>query len=159
MVGVPNVLMGILGSTVTMGLALASGSQIGPQFQEVNQTTRAAMAMSSVRQTGQAVIMATTLDGGVEPGLDGTMSLIRRGLLNTTPRNPTSDQPAGVPVVTMGRDGTRFVAMPLVADDGTLCEAVVKQSTSSRILDHLDASAPTSGCARLDGKPVAFVRV
>lgn len=159
MSGVPNVLMGILGSTVTMGLALAGGSQIGPQFRKVDETTRAAMAISAVRQTGQAVIMATALDGGVRPGIDGTMSLVRSGYLNGTPRNPTSDQPAGSPVVTMGRDGTRFVAMPLVADDGTLCDAVVKQSTSSRILDDLDSSAPTSGCARIDGRPLAFVRV
>lgn len=159
MVGVPNVLMGIMGAAVTMGLALAGGSQIGPQFRQVDEVTRAAMVITAVRQTGQAAVMASTLDGGVKQGIEGTRALVSSGWLSSTPTNPTSDQPAGAPVVRLGEDGTRFVAMPLVADDGRLCAAVAKQSGDTPVVDRLDASAPVSGCARIGGSPTAFVRI
>lgn len=160
MAGVANVLTGIMGAAMSIGLTLAGGSHLAPRFAEAEQTAKAAMVITAVRQTGQAVAMASTLDGGVKPGLEGTRSLISSGWLLSAPTNPTSDQPAASPVLSIGTDGTRFVTMPLIADDGTLCRAVAKQSGTTGTVDRVDAEAPLSGCAFDDrGRPMAFMKV
>ena len=160
MAGVANVLTGIMGAAMTMGLALAGGSHLAPRFAEAEQTAKAAMVITAVRQTGHAVTMASALDGGVKTGLEGTRSLISSGWLLSAPTNPTSDQPAASPVLSIGRDGTRFVTMPLIADDGTLCRAVAQQSGAPGTVHGVDADAPLSGCAVDDqGRPMAFMKV
>lgn len=160
MSGVANVLMGIMGGAMSIGLTLAGGSHLAPRFAEAERTAKAAMVITAVKQTGHAVSMASALDGGVGTGLAGTRSLISSGWLVAAPTNPTSDQPAGSPVLTIAADGTRYVRMPLIADDGTLCEAVAKQSGTVAAVRSVDAAAPVSGCAYdEDGRPLAFMKV
>lgn len=154
-----NVLTGIMGATMTIGLAAAGGSQMAPRYEEAKVTSRAAMAISAVRQTGQAVVMARAVDGSVPNGLEGVKSLVSSGWLNAVPENPTDDQPSGAPVP-ISHEGSSWVEMRLAGNVG-VCDEIARQSGMGREAPEVASldSDVREGCVMTRSGPVAFVRV
>lgn len=159
MSGVTNVVVGALGGVMAIGLSLAGGSHMGPQWREASETAKAAMTLSAVQQTGQAAVMAAMEGEGPSVGLPGLRRLIEAGWLSGVPRNPTSDQPSASPVPIVASDGRRYVSMDLIGDDGSLCAAVARQAGLGAPVSDVGADGAHAGCARTSRGSVAFVRM
>jgi hypothetical protein len=82
-----NVLIGIIGVILFIGLALAGALFLGPRFQESTQNSQAASIMSSLKQATDAAELRM-LDLGVQytPATDASF-LTTGGYLKTVPTN------------------------------------------------------------------------
>lgn len=158
MSGVANVLMGIIGATVTMGVASVGTSSLSPRYEDAQTTARAVMALSAVKQTNAAVIMARTVDGGVEPGLAGVQKMVADGWLSRIPDNPTSFEPSAAAMVAPAADGSRYIQMRLVGDNGSLCDEIARQVGMEAAPIAEVAPRTGAGCVRTSSGSIAYSR-
>ena len=83
-----NVLIGIIGVILFIGLALAGALFLGPRFQESTQNSQAASVMSSLRQASDAAELRM-LDLGVSTTPSTHVSFLTNGgYLKAAPSNP-----------------------------------------------------------------------
>ena len=90
-----NVLIGIIGVILFIGLALAGALFLGPRFQEATNNSRASAIASAMKQVADATTMYET-DNGVQ--LKATADnmyapFLTPGYLKSMPTNPHSGQP------------------------------------------------------------------
>jgi type II secretory pathway pseudopilin PulG len=154
-----NVLIGIIGVILFIGLALAGALFLGPRFQESANTSKASAISSSIAQVAQAVEMYR-LQEGSEAAPSTTLAAIVPGYLKTMPSTggigtanwyalDDDGDPAGKP---------RWILLSVV-DDGTgraksACAAVAKNAgtaTSAGLAPVLQKPAGTFGCYQYDG--------
>ena len=147
-----NVLIGIIGVILFIGLALAGALFLGPRFQESTNNSRASAAVQAVSQVSSAANMYNVQEG--QTVIDGAVaedSAIRTGgYLKSVPANPTGGP--GVPTVETITTGTapntvttRFVRMTLGGTNAeSICKAINKQTKGNE--DVLAAPAGTAGC-------------
>jgi len=84
-----NVLIGIIGVILFIGLALAGALFLGPRFQEATSNSQAAAMMTQLKQVSDAVDMWKLNTGNGYVPVTGT-TFLQPGYLKTTPRNPVS---------------------------------------------------------------------
>ena len=142
-----NVLIGIIGVILFIGLALAGALFLGPRFQESTNNSRASAAVQAVAQVASAANMYRVQEG--RGSLD-VSELITDGYLKSAPANPTS---GGLPAVMTGDRDTitgRYVVMELGDNGAAICDAINKQSgveTTPEFSDGaVDSTAGTQGC-------------
>jgi hypothetical protein len=154
-----NVLIGIIGVILFIGLALAGALFLGPRFQESANTSKAAAISSSVAQVAQAVEMYRTQEGMDAPSTT-TLSAIVPGYLKSMP--PTG----GIGTANwyaLDDDGdpagkTRWIVLSVVDDASgrakSACAAVAKNAgmaTSAGLAPVLQKPQGSFGCYSYEG--------
>lgn len=155
-----NVLIGIIGVILFIGLALAGALFLGPQFQESTNNSRAAASVQAVSQVASAANMYEVQEG---LAVDAVATLKSSQYLKSIPGNPTGGE--GVPtLVDTDGEATTFesVDMVLGKNAGKVCDAIAKQ-TGTLATD--TNAAPTArpagpaGCFTAAGVSTAFARI
>jgi len=140
-----NVLIGIIGVILFIGLALAGALFLGPRFQESTNNSRASAAVQAVSQVSNAANMYNVQEGKVA----ATAAILKTGdYLKSIPSNPTDSASASPEINAAGT----FVTMPLGGNAKAICAAINKQT--SGLAD--TAAAPvaatgTAGCFSANG--------
>lgn len=89
-----NVLIGIIGVILFIGLALAGALFLGPRFQEATSNSQAAAMMTQLKQVSDAADM-WRLDTGNQYVPVVNTSFLQPGYLKTAPRNPVKGADGG----------------------------------------------------------------
>lgn len=142
-----NVLIGIIGVILFIGLALAGALFLGPRFQESTNNSRAAASVQAVSQVASAANMHRVQEGR---GAADVATLVTEDYLKSVPSNPTG---TSLPAMT-GDANTitgRYVVMELGDNAAAVCDAINKQSGVTSIstvddLTALPAGLGTQGC-------------
>ena len=135
-----NVLIGIIGVILFIGLALAGALFLGPRFQESTNTSKAAANVQAAQQITNAIDMYRIQEGkpidlSYYPGnLEGTylksMPSIQGVDSGATPNN--------IGVVTVGSENVTIARTKMSDASGkAICEATQKQLTGSPIVPSL----------------------
>ncbi len=129
-----NVLIGIIGVILFIGLALAGALFLGPRFQESTNNSKASAAVQAVSQVAHAVNMYQAQEGALPADVT---ALTGAKYLKSVPSNPTSSVDA--PYLNSG-----YVIMPLSTNAEAVCSSVVRQTTSLTVIPDNDLSRGTS---------------
>ena len=140
-----NVLIGIIGVILFIGLALAGALFLGPRFQESTNNSRASAAVQAVSQVANAANMYQVQEGKVYTSTASTTAqgLVDAQYLKSIPSNPTGSTGGAINV-----DGVaKNVTMTLGTNASAVCNAIAKQTGSAKTDGTAPASATgTSGC-------------
>jgi hypothetical protein len=147
-----NVLIGIIGVILFIGLALAGALFLGPRFQEARISARAAAEMQAVSQMANAVALFRVQEG--EEYDRSKMSRLYPSYLKATPAN--ADRSNGADY----NDDNDFTFLNLGLEGGVelnmkVCKAIQKQVTGSEDVPKVDAlyEVGRQGCKQTsDGK-------
>lgn len=149
-----NVLIGIIGVILFIGLALAGALFLGPRFQEATTNSKASALVQGASQIAHAAAMFTIQEG--EP-FERThrLDLTGKGYLKTYPTNPVNPTYGYTFVDSNGliQDGTKaqiiMVMLDMDAIGTSVCKSATRQITGSdtipTIASMADVSTPT-GC-------------
>jgi hypothetical protein len=145
-----NVLIGIIGVILFIGLALAGALFLGPRFQESTNNSRASAAVQAVAQVANAANMYKVQEGKDFAGtatadISNTTTGLVGTYLKSVPSNPTSGTGAGTITLDSIPSGNniRYVRLALGDNGQSICEAVNRQSG---VTGTLTAPAGTQGC-------------
>ena len=126
-----NVLIGIIGVILFIGLALAGATFLGARFQQSRNTSVASATVHAVSQVGNAINLSnaensTTVKAGDPP------STLTTGYIRTVPGNPTGGD---APFITTNAAATsggagRLVLMKLSGAALDVCQAIARQTTN-----------------------------
>jgi len=124
-----NVLIGIIGVILFIGLALAGALFLGPRFQESTNNSKASAAVQAVSQVSSAANMANVQNGTATQSGAAT-TLATSGFLKSVPSNPTTGGTDPVLVSTAGAatGDAGYAVMALGTNAGPICAAIAKQS-------------------------------
>ena len=131
-----NVLIGIIGVILFIGLALAGALFLGPRFQESTNNSRASAAVQAVSQVANAANMYQVQEGKSDYS---TTNLVSGGYLKVLPSNPTSSTDA--PAI-----GTGVVTMKLGTNASAVCAAIAKQTSGATTTPATQPANATAGC-------------
>ncbi len=124
-----NVLIGIIGVILFIGLALAGALFLGPRFQESTNNSKASAAVQAVSQIASAANMANVQNGSATQAGAAT-TLASSGFLKSVPSNPTAGGTDPVLVSSAGAatGDAGYSVMALGTNAGAICAAIAKQS-------------------------------
>ena len=126
-----NVLIGIIGVILFIGLALAGALFLGQRFQESSTTSKASASVAQVRQIVSAIELYQLETGRTMIASDDNASLLLNGYLKSMPANPFNRNSYDINDATanLGTAPVRLVISRIgsdsVAKDG--CMAIEKQ--------------------------------
>lgn len=155
-----NVLIGIIGVILFIGLALAGALFLGPRFQESTNNSKASAAVQAAAQISSAANLAGVQQGTlVAPTAAALEALQADGFLKSMPGNPSGSTAPSL-FSSNGGSSADMVIMPV--DSEAVCTAAARQSglgsdyvAISDGKDVLVATAAfpagTSGCAKIEG--------
>jgi hypothetical protein len=155
-----NVLIGIIGVILFIGLALAGALFLGPRFQESTNNSRGSAAVQVVSQISSAANMYRVQEGkSIMSNANMTTELKDTNYLKSVPSNPTSDiyvplfsTATGVRNATTPAD---YVVMQLGDNGSSVCAAIAKQSGQT-----LGANdAPPEASTTLPSNPAGCVKM
>ena len=143
-----NVLIGIIGVILFIGLALAGALFLGPRFQESTNNSKASAAVQAVSQVASAANMYNVQEGKTATSI---ADLTGGNYLKSVPGNPMSGTGAAAPTFTQVTTGPTdaqgtYITMNLGAGSGAVCEAIARQSGQ---LSATVTAPPTA----VDGRP------
>jgi type II secretory pathway pseudopilin PulG len=123
-----NVLIGIIGVILFIGLALAGALFLGPRFQESTNNSKAAAQIQAMQQIVNAIDMYRVQEQGVVPdgveiGGTGSKQLTDGGYLKSVPKDASGRGATFVPV-TSGQNRMLLIGLQSKA----VCQAVLRQS-------------------------------
>ncbi len=161
-----NVLIGIIGVILFIGLALAGALFLGPRFQEATINSKASAVVQIIHQVASAVQLYETNEGSqVTPSAANTTlatkteasykQLVEGGYLKSVPVNPTNS--GSVYVST--ESGSRYVVMGVGVDTDAVCRHINRQ-TGAGDLDNVLKSTTTvrTGCHKAGTtSPIVYV--
>ncbi len=152
-----NVLIGIIGVILFIGLALAGALFLGPRFQEATNNSKAAAAVQAVSQIARAADMYNVQSGEpIEPYVNIKTKLVDAGFLKAIPINPVNS--ANVPVVAPGGSGAfqgNYVFMDVGSGARDVCISIARQVGQSL---GRDANGLTVVPTDVDGSPVGCIK-
>lgn len=129
-----NVLIGIIGVVLFIGLALAGALLLGDDFKSANNDTKGAAVVQAMNQTANAVQMYKLKTGGTKraENLTDTSQLIPR-FMKVAPVNPVTNTPNIILGDVWGNASSGAavgVIMPLGDTDEAknVCESIQRQS-------------------------------
>jgi hypothetical protein len=159
-----NVLIGIIGVILFIGLALAGALFLGPRFQDSTQNSKASAAVQAVSQVSSAANLYRTQEGGTL--LTGNLDVLKNGgYLKSVPSNPigTADILLGQSPTTLGSGNPAlFVTMDIPLSAKSTCLAIVRQTSGQTPANPLvegDAGSMTApaGCVADAGTATRYV--
>src|SRR3546814_16068064 len=125
-----NVLIGIIGVILFIGLALAGALFLGPRFQESTNNSRASASVQAVSQIASAANMFDVQEGRIAAVISDAVvdndDLVERGSMKSVPTKPTG------PEVTDLVPGA-LVTMALGHNAEKVTEAVAKTSEARAV--------------------------
>lgn len=141
-----NVLIGIIGVILFIGLALAGALFLGPRFQNATSFSRAAAVTSAVSEVARAENLYQLDLGQVGPiGLNGAQTLADNRYLKSVPGNPmtkTIVNPQPIPIRFDGQVVAGYkpevVIMYLGTDAKDVCAEIERQAGSPERLAVID---------------------
>jgi hypothetical protein len=141
-----NVLIGIIGVILFIGLALAGALFLGSRFQNATSFSKAAAVNSAIADVVRAENLYELSSGKPGPnGLTGSQILADEGYLKAVPPNPVTrtipnSQPIPLPVNGQATLGLKpdVVIMYLGADAKDVCIEIEKQAGSTERLAVID---------------------
>ncbi len=127
-----NVLIGIIGVILFIGLALAGALFLGPRFQESTNNSKAAAIIQSASQIGNAVNMYQVQNGA---SVETPAQLQSGGFLKTVPTNPLSSVSYHI-LDLDGRMQSNAITLPFkpawvvttIGLNAGVCEAIERQN-------------------------------
>ena len=144
-----NVLIGIIGVILFIGLALAGALFLGPRFQESANNSKASAVVQAVSQISNATTMKTLQEGS--PVMAGTTpaDLVGGGYLKSEPGNPTGAGSINI-FGSLGEGAAAkvkagMVVLSLVGNAESVCNAIAKQTGSGSYVVVSDAGQFPSG--------------
>jgi hypothetical protein len=157
-----NVLIGIIGVILFIGLALAGALFLGPRFQEATLNSKASAMVQSVHQMASAASLYELQEGkGLVSANAGavTNALVSAGYLKAPPVNPVAswtfdgNTDAGT---YSGRVTVVHAGMPLNATNARICSMIAKQggmTVADDATPPAQATLPAAkmGCFRANG--------
>ncbi|RYY05530.1 MAG: hypothetical protein EON55_26215 [Alphaproteobacteria bacterium] len=161
-----NVLIGIIGVILFIGLALAGALFLGPRFQEATQNSKASATVMVVDQIVNAARLYQLQEGQALPGnANGTtlatttepshIALIGGGYLKTVPANPVS---MGAPYV--GPIEGNSYALMGVGPDPTLCKRINEHVGNGSVTNvWFNQNGRSLGCTLLGDNHVIWERI
>ena len=166
-----NVLIGIIGVILFIGLALAGALFLGPRFQESTNNSRASAAVQAVSQVTNAINLYNVQEGKVVTDTDPAKGLVTSETsytelvggkyLKTVPSNPTGTGLINIQSGDGQSKGRKLVTMDLGTNADAVCKAIHKQTGgvgedvpyTGTIAQMPNAVA---GCMNFAGKKQAF---
>jgi hypothetical protein len=141
-----NVLIGIIGVILFIGLALAGALFLGPRFQESSNSSRAAAAAQAVTQVANAITLRNVETGSPMLATNDAanlQTLITDRYLKAAPVNPMSGSTATFRIVDLpgnNVEAARWVILDLGTDSRAkeTCRAAEKAFGVSDPSDHID---------------------
>ena len=128
-----NVLIGIIGVILFIGLALAGALFLGPRFQESRNNADAATMSQGAAQVAHAVTMYRTNEGRDVPAGPKPTALVSSGYLKSLPFNPTDPNDTGAYYGYVDATGQQsgspsYIVAGLLGDKmDVICAALAKQ--------------------------------
>jgi hypothetical protein len=157
-----NVLIGIIGVILFIGLALAGALFLGPRFSDAKSTSTASSAIQAVSQISNAISysnaeMAIKSQAGVNPSF-----FVASGYLKSVPSNPGGTDPIAI----MSRNGEAatgdaalVVARLSTSAAGSTCGSIVRQSTNAISSIGADGYTTATSVAELPPGPAGCFKV
>lgn len=154
-----NVLIGIIGVILFIGLALAGALILGEDFKAASTDSKAAIVQQQLKQVADAVSMANLKLGATPQSqfVDSNSALMPR-FLKTLPVNPVRDGTTTVLIDVGGAVRPGLVAktaiMYLNADSISqkICESIDRYSGRTKDNQTFDASAKSFAYDQIDGQ-------
>ena len=123
-----NVLIGIIGVILFIGLALAGALILGDDFTSARIDSRATLVVTRLQQMQSAIEMHRLKTGSPLMVQAGLQSLVPR-FLKVVPDNPTRGTPPYLSNETGDGTGTAmYVTFPLIDQAEAICRAIVVQT-------------------------------
>ena len=140
-----NVLIGIIGVILFIGLALAGALFLGPRFQQASASSQGAAVMTSLKQVADAGELWKTQEGRSFLPASGTGFLVP-GYLKSAPGNPSPDAASGGYYRSVHFDNNiHLYDQPEVQYAAKYVIAVVGPDTDARAKDICGAISRTYG--------------
>jgi hypothetical protein len=152
---VSNVLIGIIGVILFIGLALAGALFLGARFQQSRNTSVAAASVQAVSQITNGINLSNVDTTYVDAGYDPTL-LKTNGYLKAIPVNPTG----GPAIAILGYDATTtsgrgvLVVMQLAGATSDVCQAITRQTTNGSDIVGQDGIVSAANATQIPGGPV-----
>ena len=127
-----NVLIGIIGVILFIGLALAGALFLGPRFQAATLSSKASAIVAATKQVADAAAMREISEGA--PAATGSVSGLAPTYLKSVPANPVNDIAENAPIL-LDIDGNltgkpRYVVMGIAGagDNHKYCVEANRQA-------------------------------
>ena len=152
-----NVLIGIIGVILFIGLALAAVLFLGPQFQQATNNSKGSAAVQVTAQVAQAANLAYEQTGTqMTAAADVTAQLVTPGYLKVVPTNPVvaANVPQMMTTAGVVATGNANVAVLNIGTNDQICTQVGIQTGQLATSATAPASgtsfptAPVSGCIK-----------
>jgi hypothetical protein len=134
-----NVLIGIIGVILFIGLALAGALFLGPRFQAATISSKASATVAAAKQVADAAAMREVVEGS--SAATGAATGLAPGYLKSVPRNPVENRSENDPIL-VDADGNlsgkpRYVVMGLygAGDNHKYCVEINRQSGMANLTD------------------------
>lgn len=156
-----NVLIGIIGVVLFIGLALAGALFLGPRFQESTNNSRAAASIQAVSQISSAANMFNVQEGRIVALDTGVTELATTGYLKSVPTNPTNGTAPALVEFDDMIAGPDAVEMVLTDNAEAVCDAIAKQTGTETAAGTAPDARPAgpAGCYDNAGAFTAFARI
>ena len=156
-----NVLIGIIGVILFIGLALAGALFLGPRFQEATLNSKASATVQAVSQIMSAIELRNVSTGTPTIAASDTLGkLVTEGWMKSMPTNPSGGEPIFLHDKTAGTTGPAHIVaamLPRNSSSKLLCEAVAKNTGSVTTDAELGMPNKPVGCAYASGDPNYFL--
>jgi hypothetical protein len=153
-----NVLIGIIGVILFIGLALAGALILGDDFKSANRESKVATLVSRMQQISQGLEMYQLKTGAPFPnyvGINDDPRLIPRFLKS----GYVEPEGSGGPIIYLF-GGARYLVLGALTD--TMCKGIQMQITGAEAYPAVDGSALLSGnvgCANHNTNRLIYVRM
>jgi len=156
-----NVLIGIIGVILFIGLALAGALFLGPRFQEATLNSKASATVQAVSQIVNAIELRNVSSGALTTASpDSLTKLAGEGWLKSIPSNPSGGEAIFLHDKTASTTGPAHIVaamLPRAASSKALCEAVAKNVGSTTTDAELGMPNKPVGCAYASGDPLYYL--
>ena len=157
-----NVLIGIIGVILFIGLALAGALFLGPRFTDAKSTSTAAAAIQAVSQISSAIVYSNTdLANRAPAGLDPA-TLVAGKYMKSIPTNPGGSD-AIVVLSRIGETSTGdaglVVARLSTPAAGRTCGSIVRQSSNGMDSIGSDGYVVAASVSQIPAGPAGCFRV
>jgi len=156
-----NVLIGIIGVILFIGLALAGALFLGPRFQEATLNSKASATVQAVQQIVNAIELRNVSTGALTTAAPDTLGkLASEGWLKVVPTNPSGGETIFLHDKTANTTGPAHIVaamLPRQTSSKALCEAVARNVGSVTTDAELGMPAKPVGCSYASGDPLYFL--
>lgn len=163
-----NVLIGIIGVILFIGLALAGALFLGPRFQSATNSSKASAAIQATKQVADAAHLYALSEGTVI-GFNGGAELVSKGYLKSVPKvgeaNASVLNDTGCAGCSTGTPSGIGYFLGTDANAKSVCEAIMRQTgqlASDQPFDPISKSlirgqhSTPSGCSRIGSEYYVF---